>query len=116
MDALGFGNGVLSLLVYVCLGYLFGTVVMSAAVIARGLVLLGQARILKQPLVLGLQAVHAAVALAAVLVLPSLIGRFFDGRLSELGSIIMLLVCAATVFVMARVLVYLGLFRSSPTT
>jgi hypothetical protein len=115
MDAFGSGDGTLNVLVYVCIGYLFGTLIMSAAAITRGLMLLGHAGILKQPLVISFQALHAAVALAAVMVLPMLIGRFFEGRLSELGSILMLAVCAATVFVMARVLVYLGLFRSSPS-
>ena len=113
MDALSPGEAPLNLLIYVCLGYLFGTLVMSAAAITRGLFILGQAGILKQPLVIGFQGLHAAVALATVLVLPTLIGRFFEGRVSELGGILMLAICAATVFVMARVLVHLGLFRSS---
>lgn len=105
----------MGILVHACLGYLFGTLVMSAAAIAKGLTLLGQARILSQLLVDGLQILHAAVALGAVLVLPMIIGRVFDGRLTHLGGIVMLAVFAVTVFLMTRVLMLLGLFRPTPS-
>jgi hypothetical protein len=109
-------DAALRLIVYGCIGYIFGALVMCAAAVSRGIAFLAEKGLVKRQLVAPIQLLHAVVAFGALFVLSMLIGRAFEGQLSQSGSIVMLVACALTVLAFARVFISLGVFRSGSST
>lgn len=108
MDQFGNIEAIKLIGISACIGYIFGALVMIVPLILQGLRNLRRSKALSMPTSIVLELLFSLLALSSIFLLPATLGKYLQGRLSTVEWLVAIATCALTVFVVAKILVQLG--------
>lgn len=113
MDQFGNFKAIKLIGISACIGYILGALVMIVPLILQGVRNLRRSRALNRPTSIMLELLFSLLAISSIFLFPAMLGQYLQGRLSTVQWLVAIATCALTVFVVARVLVQLGVFDRS---
>ena len=111
MDQFGNFEAIKLIGISACIGYILGALVMVVPLILQGVRNLRRLGALSRLASIMLELLFSLLAISSIFLLPAVLGRYLQGKLSTVEWLVAIATCALTVFVVAKVLVQLGVFK-----
>lgn len=111
MDQFGNFEAIKLIGISACIGYILGALVMVVPLILEGVRNLRRSEALNRPASIMLELLFSLLAISSIFLLPAVLGQYLQGKLSTVEWLVAIATCALTVFIVAKVLVQLGVFK-----